>query len=180
MDFATCKNILGVRRGDKPKHNSAIIFRTFKIVVEKVVEKKKGNWAQILLDFDFQTIAWDLNQFQSILLLFSSLSLFSDHANYPCSVTTVLQQPIVAQLCNAFCVDLVGMKEWTPLQWRAVQNMTRIVSLTDFTKECILLYLLNFMKMIPDKYEDRWIQNCSSFCHSVNTAVFLFIEIFQV
>lgn len=157
-----------------------IVFRTFKVVVEKVVGKLKGNWAQLLLDFDFQTIEWDFNKFQNLLLLFSSLSLFSDHTNFPCSVTTVLHQPYVKELCDTFLVDLVSGKEWTPLQWRAVLNMSRVVSLSTASKNLLVLYSLDFMNSVPDVYEDKWIRNCPSFCNSVSTAGFLFIETYQV
>ena len=148
--------------------------------MEKAIAKKKGNWTQILLDFDFRTLTWDWNQFQSILLLFASLSLLSDHSNYPCSLTTVLQQQYVAELCDVFIIDLIAIKEWTPLQWRAVHNMSRIVSLSLSSKQAIMLYSLRFVKVVPDKYEEYWIQNCASFCHCCTTAVFLFIEIYQV
>lgn len=180
MDFTTCKTILRGCKGGKFRYDSVIVFRTFKIVVEKIVAKRKGNWAQILLDFDFRTITWDLNRFQSILLLFSSLSLFSDHANYPCSVSTVLQQQYVTVLCDTFFVNLVTLKEWTPLQWRAVHNISRISSLSPTSKQSIMLYILKFVNMIPAGYEECWFQNCSSFCHSSTTAVLLFIEIYQV
>lgn len=180
MDFTTCRSILKVERGKKCKFNSVVIFRTLKIVIEKVVERKKGQWAQLLLDFDFRTIRWNWDQFQSILLLFSSLSLFTDHANYPCSVTTVLQQQYVKELCDIFIADLVTIREWTPLQWKAVHNISRIVSLSPSSKLSIMLYLINFINEIPNTYEEFWIQNCPSFCHSVTTAVFLFIEIYEV
>ena len=180
MDFKTCKCIFNTRINKKPKFSEVVIFRTFKVVVEKVVKSRKGKWSQLLLECDLRLIQWDFNKFQTVLLLLSNLCLFADVSTSPCSVTTFLQQPYMTELCDEFLKDLITLKEWTPLVWRSVHNMSRIVTLSVESQKCLVEYTLHFMEKVPHTYDKVWIKNCSSFCHSVTSAVFTFIEVYQV
>ena len=184
MDLKTCEVIL--RDAGSSRFSGAVTFRAFRCVAQAVAQRRRGRWAQALLQADPAALAqalageWDADKFQSVLLLLASLSASRSHSSHPCSLTTVLQQPYIASLCDQFLGGLVKLKEWTPLQWKAVLNMSRIVPLSAVSKQMIITFALKFMSSIRDSFEDIWMKNCAHFCHSVSSAVFIFIELYQV
>ncbi len=185
MDISTCRTIL---RGKTAKYSEAITFRTFKIVVENVLyyqmknEGKENDWLQILINFDVRNISWDFNRFHSLLLLSSSISLLSENSNtsYNRSLINFMKHPYIAELFDLYCSDLVSVRTWTPLYWTSVHVISRVVSISELSINNIIKFSLSYLDLIPQLYDSPYIKHCSNFYHSVSSAVFLFIELYEV